>query len=67
MKVYGPGTESFINRDGSNDAALQANEMGISPRVLHYDKDTGLEVVEFLEGYRASLTPIMHGKTFWSM
>lgn len=54
MKVYGAGTESFINRDGSNDAALQAHEMGIGPTVLHYDKDTGLEVIEFLEGYRAS-------------
>lgn len=54
MKVYGPGTESFINRDGSNDAALQAHAMGIGPTVLHYDKDTGLEVIEFLEGYRAS-------------
>ncbi|MBO6814092.1 MAG: phosphotransferase family protein [Rhizobiaceae bacterium] len=56
MKVYGPGTESFINRDGSNDAALQAHEIGIGPNVLHYDKETGLEVVEFLDGYRASLT-----------
>ena len=52
MKVYGPGTESFINRDGSNDAALQAHEMGIGPTVLHYNKETGLEVIEFLEGYR---------------
>jgi len=54
MKVYGAGTENFINRDGSNSAALQAHEMGIGPNVLHYDKDTGLEVIEFLEGYRAS-------------
>lgn len=54
LKLYGPGTENFINRDGSNDAAMQANAMGIGPTVLHYDKQMGLEVVEFLEGYRAS-------------
>ena len=54
LKVYGPGTESFINRDGSNDAALQAHAMGIGPKVLRYDNETGLEVIEFLEGYRAS-------------
>lgn len=64
MKVYGPGTESFINRDGSNDAALQAHKMGIGPNVLHYDKNTGLEVVEFLDGYRASLTSDFARKDF---
>jgi len=54
IKVYGLGTESFINRDSSYDAALQAHAMGIGPTVLHYDKATGIEVIEFLEGYRAS-------------
>ncbi len=64
MKVYGVGTESFINRDSSNDAALQAHAMGIGPTVLHYDKKTGLEVVEFLEGYRASTNADYANKEF---
>lgn len=54
MKVYGIGTENFINRDVSIDAARQAHAMGIAPNVLHYDNETGLEIVEFLTGYRAS-------------
>ena len=66
MKLYGPGTEGFINRDGSNDAALQAHAMGIGPNVLHYDKETGLEVVEFLEGYRASTNADFARKDFLS-
>jgi thiamine kinase-like enzyme len=56
MKIYGAGTDSFINRDSANEAALQAHTMGIGPAVLHYDKDSGVEVIEFLEGYRASTT-----------
>lgn len=64
MKIYGPGTESFIDRNGSNDAAHQAHAMGIGPTVLHYDKETGLEVIEFLEGYRASSNADYARKTF---
>jgi len=54
MKVYGIGSESFVNRDLSIEASRQAFEQGIAPNVLHYDNETGLEVVEFLTGYRAS-------------
>jgi thiamine kinase-like enzyme len=61
LKVYGPGTESFINRDGSNDAALQAHAMGIGPKVLRYDNETGLEVIEGTERLR---TLIMRAKNF---
>jgi len=54
MKVYGVGTENFINRDLSIEAARTAESLGIGPRVLHYDPKAGLEVSEFLVGYRAS-------------
>ncbi len=54
MKVYGIGSENFINRDLSIEAARQAHDLGIGPDVLHYDNQTGLEVVEFLTDYRAS-------------
>lgn len=54
VKVYGIGSEAFINRDLSIEAARQAYDLGIAPNVLHYDNKTGLEVVEFLTDYRAS-------------
>lgn len=54
MKIYGIGSEAFVNRDQSIAAARQAHGLGISPRVLHYDPKTGLEVVEFLSEHRAS-------------
>lgn len=54
MKVYGIGSENFINRDLSIEAARAAHAMGIAPEVLHYDSTTGVEVCQFLTGYRAS-------------
>ncbi|WP_112322202.1 choline kinase family protein [Oceanibium sediminis] len=54
LKLYGAGTDSFINRSISIDAARQAHAMGIGPDVLHYDPANGTEVVEFLTGYQAS-------------
>lgn len=64
LKIYGVGTESFINRDTSMNAARQAHAMGIAPDVLHYDNVKGLEVVEFLEGYRASTNADFARKDF---
>ena len=64
MKIYGIGTENFINRDCSIEAAKQAYAMGIAPNVLHYDNQSGLEVVEFLEGYRASTNADFAHKSF---
>lgn len=54
MKVYGVGSENFVDRDLSFEAARQAHALGIGPEVLHYDNKTGMEVTEFLVGYRAS-------------
>lgn len=54
MKVYGVGSENFVNRDLSIEAARTAHAMGIAPAVLHYDPQAGVEVCEFLDGYRAS-------------
>ena len=64
LKVYGAGTESFINRGVSIDAARQAHEMGIAPNVIHFDEQTGIEVVEFLDGYRASTNADFSRKDF---
>jgi thiamine kinase-like enzyme len=54
MKIYGAGTEAFVNRQQSVAAARQAHDLGISPQVLHYDPVAGVEVVEFLTEHRAS-------------
>ncbi|MHA7239601.1 phosphotransferase [Arthrobacter sp. TMS1-12-1] len=56
-KIPGPGTEAFIDRSVANAAARQAAEVGISPRVLFFDAETGIEYSEFLgEGYRTATT-----------
>lgn len=54
MKVFGVGSENFVDRDLSIAAARAAQAQGIAPAVLHYDPAAGVEVFEFLEGYRAS-------------
>lgn len=53
LKVPGEGTEDFIDRGNSHIAALRAGNLGISPRIVHFDAASGVEVIEFLEGYRA--------------
>ena len=54
VKLFGVGSENFVDRELSNAAAGQAHGLGISPRVLLFDPQAGVEVVEFLDGYRAS-------------
>ena len=54
MKVYGVGSENFVDRALSIAAAKAAHAKGIAPAVLHYDGTAGVEVSEFLADYRAS-------------
>lgn len=53
VKVPGEGTDMFVNRVTANEAARNAHAMGIGPDVVFFDASDGLEVSEFLEGYRA--------------
>lgn len=53
MKLPGAGTDSFIDRTLANEAARRAGALGIGPEVVLFDPVTGVEVIEFLEGYRA--------------
>jgi thiamine kinase-like enzyme len=53
VKVPGEGSEMFIDRVAANEAARNAHAMGIAPEVIFFDARDGLEVSEFLEGYRA--------------
>ena len=51
LKIPGDGTD-FINRDNCHIANEIASESGAGPKVLYYFEDTGVEVFEWLEGYR---------------
>lgn len=53
LKVPGEGTEAFIDRAAANEAGRNAHAIGIGPEVIHFDEAAGVEVHEFLEGYRA--------------
>jgi len=53
VKVPGEGSEMFIDRVTANEAARNAHAMAIAPEVVFFDPADGLEVSEFLEGYRA--------------
>ena len=53
VKVPGEGSEIFINRTTANEAARNAHAMGVAPEVVFFDATDGLEISEFLEGYRA--------------
>ena len=67
LKVPGKGSELFINRRAANQAACLAYQRGIGAEVIYFEPTSGLEVTEFLEGYRAStnvdfLEPDIWGK-----
>jgi thiamine kinase-like enzyme len=53
LKIPGDGSDAFIDRALANEAARRAGERGIGAEVVHFDPATGVEVIEFLEGYRA--------------
>jgi thiamine kinase-like enzyme len=53
LKIPGAGTEMFVDRIAANEAARIAHAVGLGPEVVFFDPATGLEVHEFLDGYRA--------------
>ena len=67
VKIPGKGTEMFVNRQASNEAARKAHAAGLGPEVIHFDAASGVEISEFLDGYRPStnvdfLDPILRQK-----
>ena len=56
MKIPGAGSAAFIDREVANQAARQADSLGIGPVMVLFDPGSGVEVVEFLEDYRACTT-----------
>jgi len=51
LKIPGEGTD-FIDRPNCHAANLIADKSGAGPKVYYYFDDTGVEIFEWLEGYR---------------
>jgi len=53
LKIPGDGTD-FIDRDCCHAANMIASDSGTGAKVYYYFPDTGVEVFEWLEGYRTT-------------
>ncbi len=53
VKVPGAGSEMFVDRLVANQAARNAHAIGVGPQVVFFDPGDGVEISEFLQGYRA--------------
>ena len=53
LKIPGAGSEEYVDRALTSAVGQKAGALGIGPRVVHFDAASGVEVVEYLEGYRA--------------
>ena len=51
LKIPGAGTD-FIDRGNCHAANVIAGETGAGPQVCYYFEDTGVEIFEWLDGYR---------------
>lgn len=52
VKVPGLGADDFVDRRLTHTANVQAALADVAPAVLYYDEASGVEVFEFLDGYR---------------
>lgn len=52
VKVPGEGAEDFVDRALTHAANVKAAAADVAPAVLYYDEGSGVEVFEFLTGYR---------------
>lgn len=53
LKIHGAGTEELIDRDLAHEATVKAAKSGYAPQLLFYDEAGGIEVYEFLHGFRS--------------
>jgi len=60
IKIPGEGTEAFIDRKNCHAANLIAQYAGIGPKVFYFFEDTGVEVFEWIDGYK----PMSFGDVF---
>jgi thiamine kinase-like enzyme len=52
LKIPGKGTEAFIDRKNCHAANLISTTVGIGPTTVYFFEDTGVEVFEWIHGYR---------------
>lgn len=52
LKIPGRGTEAFIDRKNCHVANKIAAEVNIGPKVVYFFEDTGVEIFEWIHGYR---------------
>ena len=53
MKIPGAGSEAFVDRVAASEASMRAADLGIAPNFVHFDAASGVEVIEYLDEYRA--------------
>jgi thiamine kinase-like enzyme len=53
LKIPGPNTEIFIDRELAHDASVKAAASGYAPAAVHYIEEDEIEVYEFLEEFRS--------------
>lgn len=64
MKIPGIGTDAFIDRKLSHQCAVRAHGLGISPEIIFFSPETGVEVSRYLSTYRASTNADFGRKDF---
>lgn len=52
VKIYGRGTETFIDRTTAIEASRLAGDLGVGPRLRAVSNHPGAEIYEFLDDYR---------------
>lgn len=60
LRIPGPGTEEYIDRKVEATNAKAAAAAGVSPRVIHFDEDSGLMLADYIHA------PTMSPETFCS-
>lgn len=67
LKIPGAGTD-FIDRENCHLANVIAEKTGAGPKVFYYYEDTGVEIFEWLDGYRQALySDVYDRETFRQM
>ncbi len=50
VRVYGPNTELFINRDVEMESIRRMEPTGVTPRLIKYLPEKNVTIVEFIPG-----------------
>jgi thiamine kinase-like enzyme len=68
VKVPGKSTSMFIDRVTARDASIKVGLLGCAARLLHVFEENGIEIYEFLDGFRsATITDMFDGENVASV